>query len=52
MIPEQKEKDQYHYNQYSYYQYCYIVLLTVLELSKAQFWNCHKYNSRIIPSKK
>ena len=40
------------HNQYSYYQYCYIVLLTVLELSKAQFWDCHKHNSRIVPSKK
>ena len=45
-VPDRKGE-----NQYCYYQYSYIVLLTVLELSKAQFWNCQKYNSRIVPPK-
>ena len=36
-------KDQYHYN-----QYYYIVLLTTLELSKAQFKNFPKDNSVIV----
>ena len=38
-------KDQYHYNQYYLYQYYYIVLLTTLELSKAQFKNFPNDNS-------
>lgn len=46
-------KDQYHYNQYYLYQYYlyqyyYIVLLTTLELSKAQFKNFPKDNSVIV----
>lgn len=41
-------KDQYHYNQYYLYQYYYIVLLTTLELSKAQFKNFPKDNSGIV----
>ena len=36
-------KDQYHYN-----QYYYIVIFTVLELRKSQFWNCQKHNSRVV----
>lgn len=47
-IPERIGKDQYHYSQYYLYQYYYIVLLTTLELSKAQFKNFPKDNSVIV----
>ena len=47
-IPDRIGKDLYHYSQYYLYQYYYIVLLTTLELSKAQFKTFPKDNSAIV----